>query len=308
MERIIIDTDPGVDDAHAILMASAHQDIEIEALTVVAGNVGLERTVANSCTILDVLGEDAPIFAGCSTALVPGADDAAHVHGEDGLGDVAFGPSQRAVEKEHASAALVRLAHASPGELTLVTIGPLTNVAVALKLDPGLPALFKRLVIMGGAVDAHGNTPNFTSEFNIYADPEAAHIVFSAWPLLTLVGWEATMDHGIPLDIVNQWQSTGSPRAHFFSQIYRKTIQFTTTELGRTDLLGADGLAMAVALEPDIVQSAEQRFVTVELDGRLTRGQTTVDWYGRSGNPANVDIVRQVDQQRFQELMELALI
>jgi len=308
MERIIIDTDPGVDDAHAIMMASAYEDVEIVALTAVAGNVSLERTVANSCTILDLLGEDAPIFAGCSSALVPGADDAAHVHGEDGLGDVAFAPSQRTVEKEHASAALVRLAHESPGELTLVTIGPLTNVAVALKLDPGLPSRFKRLVIMGGAVDAHGNTPNFTSEFNIYADPEAAHIVFSAWPQFTLVGWEATMAHGIPLEIVNEWQSTGSARARFFAQIYRKTIQFTTTELGRSDLLGADGLAMAVALEPSIVQSAEQRFVTVELDGQNTRGQTTVDWYSRSGNPANVQIVRQVDQQRFQELMELALI
>jgi purine nucleosidase len=307
MERIIIDTDPGVDDAHAIMMASAYPGVKIEALTVVAGNVGLERTVANSCTILDMLGEDAPVFAGCDSPFVPGPVDAAHVHGLDGLGDASFGPSPRAVEKEHASAALVRLAHKSPGELTLVAIGPLTNLAVALKLDPGLPALFKRLVIMGGAVDARGNTPNFTAEFNIYSDPEAAHIVFSAWPALTLVSWEATLAHAIPLDIVSLWQSKNSPRARFFSQISKKTIDYLMTKFGLSVLPGADGLAMAVALEPEIVRTAEQRYVTVELDGRHTRGQTTVDWSNHSRNSPNASIIRQVDQIRFEELMELAV-
>lgn len=307
MERIIIDTDPGVDDAHAIMMASAFPDVKIEALTVVAGNVGLDRTVANSCTILDILGEDAPVFAGCSSAFIPAVEDAAHVHGIDGLGDVGMAPSSRVVEEEHASSALVRMAHESPGELTLVAIGPLTNLAVALKLDPDLPAFFKRLVIMGGAVDALGNTQNLTAEFNIFADPEAAHIVFAAWPEITLVSWEATMAHGISLDIFNQWLSVDSENARFFSQISEKTVDFIADIMGSTEIYGADGLAMAVALQPEIVQKSERKSITVELNGQHTRGQTTVDWMGRSGNPANVDIIRDVDQDRFRELMRLAL-
>lgn len=307
MERIIIDTDPGVDDAHAIMMASAMPDVQIEAVTVVAGNVGLDRTVANSCKILDILGEDAPVFAGCSSALVPGAEDAGHVHGVDGLGDTGLPPSTRSIEKEHASAALVRMAQESPGELTLVAIGPLTNLAVALKLDPNLPAQFRNLVIMGGAVDALGNTSNLTAEFNVYADPEAAHIVFSSWPEFTLVSWEATLAHGIPLHTFNEWQSVDSPRSRFFTEISRKTVDFITRVMGRSEIYGADGLAMAVALQPEIVRRAELRPIMVELGGRHTRGQTTVDWMNRSGNPANAQIIREVDQGQFQELMRLAL-
>ncbi len=307
MERMIIDTDPGVDDAHAIMMASAFPGVKIEALTVVAGNVGLERTVANSCTILDILDEDAPVFAGCESAFIPHVEDAAHVHGLDGLGDVGLAPSTRAVEKEHASAALVRLAHESPGELTLVAIGPLTNLAVALMLDPELPAYYKRLVIMGGAVDALGNTPNLTAEFNIYADPEAAHIVFSSWPEFTLVSWEATVAHGIPMDTFKQWTTIDSDRARFYTQVSEKTVDFIAGVLGSPELFGADGLAMAVALQPDIVQKSEFRPIMVELNGQHTRGQTTVDWMSRGDQPARAHIIREVDQQRFEELMALAL-
>lgn len=307
MERMIIDTDPGVDDAHAIMMASAFPGVKIEAVTVVAGNVGLERTVANSCTILDILGEDAPVFAGCESAFIPHVEDAAHVHGLDGLGDVDMAPSTRVVEKEHASAALVRLAHESPGELTLVAIGPLTNLAVALMLDPKLPTYYKRLVIMGGAVDALGNTSNLTAEFNIYADPEAAHIVFSSWPEFTLVSWEATVAHGIPMDTFKQWTTIDSDRARFYTEVSEKTVDFIAGVLGSPQLFGADGLAMAVALQPDIVQKSEHRPIMVELNGQHTRGQTTVDWMSRSDQPARAHIIREVDQQRFEELMELAL-
>lgn len=307
MERFVIDTDPGVDDAHAIMMAGAHPNVQIEALTVVAGNVGLPKTVANACLILDALDEDAPVFAGCETPLIPGAVDAAHVHGEDGLGDAGFEPSQRVVESEHAAAALVRMAQESPGELTLVAIGPLTNLAVALKLDPGLPARYKRLVIMGGAENGRGNTPTWTSEFNIYSDPEAAHIVFSNWPALTMVSWEATMANSVPMAMIAQWQAMETPRSKFFSRVFANTLDFIVRNLGRTSLPAADGLAMAVAIEPEIVQSAEKRYVTVELNGQHSRGQTVVDWMGRSGLTPNTTITGMVDPQRFRDLLTLAM-
>ena len=156
-----------------------------------------------------------------------------------------------------------------------------------MKLDPGLPALYKRLVIMGGAENGRGNTPTLTSEFNIYTDPEAAHIVFSNWPSLTMVSWEATMANSVPMDMIDRWQAMETPRSIFFSKVFANTLAFITAHLGRTSLPAADGLAMAVAIEPEIVQSADERYVTVELNGQHARGQTVVDWSGRSGLAPN---------------------
>jgi purine nucleosidase len=132
MNRLVIDTDPGVDDAHAIMMALAHPEAQIEALTTVAGNVSLEQTTANACIILDVLERDVPIYAGCDRALVANTPDASHFHGQDGLGDSGYPPSTRQVEDEHAVHALIRLANELPGKLTLVALGPLTNLVLEL--------------------------------------------------------------------------------------------------------------------------------------------------------------------------------
>lgn len=307
MERFIIDTDPGVDDAHAILMALSHPDVQVEALLTVAGNVGLDRTTANALTILDVADADVPVYAGCESAYVsPPTEDAGHVHGSDGLGG-AGAPSERVVEDEHASAALVRLANEAPGEYTLVTIGPLTNVAVALKLDPALPEKLKRVVTMGGAIHSRGNTANLSAEFNVFADPEAAAVMFRSWPEFDLVSWETTMHHGFPGETLQSWWTLGTPKADFFRQCSEKVYDYIVDVLKRDMMFGADGLAMAVAIEPDIVQKAEKHAVSVELHGRYTRGQTTVDWLDRSDQPLNANVVIEVDQERFVGLMEMAL-
>lgn len=307
VKRLVIDTDPGVDDAHAIMMALAHPEATVEALTIVGGNVSLERTVANACTVLDVMGAEVPVYRGCAGPLVLPAEDASHVHGMDGLGDASFPPSQRAVETEHAALALVRLANESPGELSLVAIGPLTNVALALKLDPQLPEKYRELIVMGGAIRAMGNTPNPSAEFNVYTDPEAAMIVFSTWPDVALVSWETTVAHGFEKEIVDGWLARETAAARFFQQITRKTISYIREALGRTMLFGADALAMAVALEPDIVTGAERHHIMVELHGNHTRGQTTVDWLDRSDRQPKANIILSVEHERFLELMEMGL-
>ncbi|MCB8944153.1 MAG: nucleoside hydrolase [Ardenticatenaceae bacterium] len=339
MERLIIDTDPGVDDAHAIMMAAAHPGAKIEAITAVGGNVGLEHTVRNALTIVEAIGQDIPVYAGCDGPLMSAGEDAAHVHGSDGLGDAGLRPQSRTAEKEHAAVALVRMVNESPGELTLVAIGPLTNIAVALKLDPMLPYKIKRFVDMGGAVSSHGNTPNVSAEFNIYADPEAAHIVFAAWHeanrVIELIDWEATARHGIPLAMMNKWMALDTPKARFFQKLSAATMAYVLKLSGgdfsfgedlpdsgaannphkednplheqRKALYDADPLAMAVALEPSCVVRAAKRYVTVEVNGRYTRGQTTVDWLNRSGQPANVSIIMEVNHQRFLDLIEQSL-
>ena len=146
MNRIVIDTDPGVDDAHAIMMAFAHPATTVVALTTVAGNVSVEQATRNALIVLDVLGQDVPVFPGCDDALVIPTPGRASSHGRDGLGDSGYAPSLRPASSEHAVHALIRMANESPHKLTLAAIGPLTNIALATRLDPSLPQKYKRLI------------------------------------------------------------------------------------------------------------------------------------------------------------------
>ena len=307
MRRIVIDCDPGIDDAQAIMMAYRHPNTKIEAITSVAGNVGINHTTENVLKILDVLeAEPVPVYRGAGSGLVEQGHTASFVHGENGLGDVDIPESKRAIEDEPAALALIRLARENPGELELIAIGPLTNLALALRLDPLLPSRYKRLVIMGGAYFAQGNTENLPAEFNIYADPDAAAVVFENWDKLTMISWEATVAHGMPIGDFKSLFKNDSPRSEFLKKVSAKTIEFLTTVLNSNMSFSADPLAMAVLLEPDIVLEVEEKYVQVERFGKLTRGMTVVDWWGMSNKSPNTEIILQVDPERFFNLLKLA--
>ena len=307
MIRLVIDTDPGVDDAHAIMLAAAHPEVRIEAVTTVAGNVNLERTTDNACKILDLLGLETPVYRGSPRPRGFPTSYASYFHGEDGLGDSGYPPSSRRVETEHAALALIRLAEESPGELTLTAIGPLTNLALALRLSPALPGKYRELMVMGGAVRAMGNTQNHSAEFNFYTDPEAAHIVLDGWPGVQLLPWETAVEHTVPQQQVEALMAIDSPRAEFFRRITAKILQFTERRLGAPQLFAPDGLAIAAAIEPGLVLRREERHARVELAGSITRGQSTVDWYGQAGQQANVSLILDIEQARFLELLQAAL-
>ena len=307
MRKIVIDCDPGIDDAMAIIMAHRHPAVKIEALTSVCGNVSLERTTANVLRILDVLAaESIPVFAGARSALVEPGEDASYVHGADGLGGVDLPDSERVVENDHAAVALARLAKNRPGELSLIAMGPLTNLALALRLDPNLPAYYDRLVIMGGAHYGQGNTSNTPAEFNIFADPDAASVVFDNWPKLTMISWEATLSHGLPVNDFKALMALDNPRSRFLKQATKGLLAFMEEKFNSEMSYAADPLAMAVMLEPEIVKKSTPKYVRVERYGRLSRGMTVVDWWGNTGRPANVDIVLEVDQERFFDLLHSA--
>jgi purine nucleosidase len=298
--QLLIDTDPGVDDALAILMAHAHASVA--GLTIAAGNVGLGHTVGNALRLIETIGADTPVFAGCPVPLVLTAADAGFVHGADGFGDTGYLASTRIANSEHAAAAIVRLAREHAGKLTLVALAPLTNLALALRLDPGLPACIARLVIMGGAVNGRGNTHLVPAEFNIGFDPESAHIVFSEWPMFDLVDWEACLRHAIGFARFDELLARGDKRARFYAAISRKARAFSLAR-ERSGMILADALAMAVALDPAIVTRSERHHVGIEMAGKLTRGATVVDWEDRLGNLANANIVLDVDQGRFEALV-----
>ena len=301
---LLIDTDPGVDDALALLMAFNDPRHEVVGLTIAAGNVGLPHTVANALKLCEVAGVDVPVFAGCATPLLHMAEDAGYVHGRDGFGDIGYTPAARQPEAEHAALAILRLSHEYAGRLLLVALGPLTNLALALRLDPALPSRVARLVVMGGAVTGRGNT-SAVAEFNIGFDPEAADIVFRAFPAFDLVDWEAVLRHGFEPADFERWLEAGDDRARFYSAISAHTRQWSAGR--RTKFHSADALAMAVALAPDVIDRAEARPVSVELEGRHSRGATIVDWQERSGAPANARIVLDVDAARFEGRVRGAL-
>jgi len=302
MNRIIIDTDTGVDDAQALLMAFAHKGTRVEAITSVSGNVDVEKTTANILKVLDVVGKDVPVFKGCALPLVAPPFHAPFVHGEDGLGDCGIPTSTRKIEDAHAVHALLEMANAYPGELSIVAIGPLTNIAVATMLDPDFPIKIKELTIMGGAVTGKGNT-NITAEFNIYFDPEAARVVFDRWPMVRVVDWELTMAAGLTREDIARMDALSTPKAEFVKKITATTRAFLKEHFKVDIMFAADGLAIAAALAPEIIERKENRHLTVELRGEKARGLTVVDWMGMGGQEPNAEIIMEVNQPKFIEMI-----
>ncbi len=300
---LIIDTDAGVDDALALMMALAHPRAQVLAITTVHGNVAVDQVVHNVALVLEQMGrEEIPFFPGAARPLVadPLEGGSTEIMGEDGLGGAtrAYPAPRLAARSEPAALALVRLAREHPGGFTLVALGPLTNLALALRLDPGFPARVARLVVMGGAVEAHGNTSP-VAEFNVLADPEAAAVVFEAgFPQVWLLPWETTLAYPLAWETYTAWVRQDTPRARLLAQIADHTAQVLRDRFHAPGYLLPDPLAMAVALDPDGVQDAPHVALRVETQGRWGRGLTAVDWQGRSGLSPNVHVVRALDPDR----------
>jgi len=303
--KLFIDTDPGVDDALAILMALADPRVDLVGLGIAAGNVGLGHTLRNALKLLEVCRRDVPVFPGCPCPLLQAAPDAGHVHGSDGFGDTGYeAPGARPAD-EHAALALLRLSHRHAGELVVVALAPLTNLALALRLDPSLPQRIRRLVVMGGAVTGRGNiTP--MAEFNAYFDAEAAKIVLEEWPDYELVDWEAVMRHSLDRADVDRWLAADSARAAFFAAISRYNRD-SSFDRRRHRWLCADALAMAVALEPEAALESRVRAVQVDTGNGPCRGVTAVDWGQRSGARESARILMNFDQSRFEARLREAL-
>lgn len=302
--RLIIDTDAGTDDAQALLLALAHPGVQVEAITTVCGNVAVDQVVANVFTTLDVMDSDVPVYRGASEPLI--SDWSAEAwHGGDGLGNYQpRPPTKRKIEAEHAANALIRLANAHPGELTLVALAPMTNLALAIRLDPSFLSKIKDLIFMGGAYSARGNTANVTAEWNIYCDPEAAYITLKAFPQARMVSWEATLDHPFTWEQYDQLAAIPTRAGAFF-----KTIGLLTSAPKHRShpYVIPDPLAMAVALEPSIIRKSALNYVTVELGGAHSRGQTIIDHRGHLKRPANVEVVTELDTQAVFEMFRQTL-
>jgi purine nucleosidase len=302
---IILDCDPGHDDAMAILLARGCPDIDLLAITTVAGNQTLEKTTLNArrvCTAARI--DDVPIYAGCDRPLLRPQIIAADVHGESGLDGPAFGEPTVPVADEHAVDFLVRTLMASDGDITLVPVGPLTNIAMALRREPRIAGRARGVVLMGGAYTRGNRTP--AAEFNILADPEAAAIVFEAgWPL-TMVGLELTHQARATQSVIDQIAAIGTPLSatvvemmKFFGGTYRASRGFEAPPVH-------DPCAVARVARPELL-TVRDAFVAVETRGQWTAGMTVTDFRLQLGHEANAEVATHLDADGFWALMLDAL-
>jgi purine nucleosidase len=303
--RFLIDTDTASDDAVALLMALRHPDVEVEAITVVAGNVPLDLGVQNALYTRDLAGSGVPVYAGAALPRSGPQKLGHHVHGEDGMGDIGLELHGREPAPGDAAEVLVEAIRARPGELTLVTLGPLTNVARALELAPDIASKLRALVMMGGTSDAVGNVSP-VAEYNVWADVESAAMVFSSGAPITMVGWDISRKYAVfAPDDAAELRALG-PLGEFAVDIQRTLVEFALqhTSLAGFDL--PDPIAMAVALDPSVATDVRRVHVAVERSGELTRGQTVVDHDSRFGG-ANADVVFAASRERFLALLHDAL-
>jgi inosine-uridine nucleoside N-ribohydrolase len=292
---LVLDVDTGTDDALALAYAIASPEIELVAITTVAGNVDVEKTTANTLSVLDWLGAgDVPVHRGASRPLVRPHRDAIYFHDEGGLGGARLPTSTRPVGADRGPAALIRLARQRPGELTLVALGPLTNLAIALNVEPRLPELLKSVVIMGGAYSVPGNTTP-AAEFNILVDPEAANQVFAAsFPTLTAVGLDVTEQVALTRD---DWNAVnmGSylPRT---AALLREVGRSAFSKLGRDQFALHDPLSVAAAIDPSLIAVRELAIAVDTVEPEL--GRTRIAGPGTVRVAASVDFVRALEEFR----------
>lgn len=270
--RVIIDTDPGVDDALALLLAMRSRELEIEAITPVAGNVPLGLTLPNALRMVEVAGRtDIPVAAGAKAPLLRRLVTAEYAHGENGLGGAIFPEPKTKPVPVSAPEIIRQIVRAHPGEVTLLTIGPLTNVAEALQADPELAGMIRGLVMMGGSLSGGNITP--AAEFNVYVDPEAARIVFHSGIPLTMVGLDVTRKTSLREEHVRELESGQNAVSQAAAQIARKAIEHKREEGFVVGPNMHDSLAVAGFLNPSLL-TLENYFIDVETFGELTAGET----------------------------------
>jgi len=287
--KFLIDTDVASDDAVALIMALRSPDIEVVAITTVAGNVDVQQATRNALYTAELCESNAPVFTGAEKPLRRAHQSADWFHGRDGLGDHGYPAPRREPENKGATEALIELLEAKPG-LVMVTLGPLTNVALALQKQPGIACKVSRCVVMGGAPCCEGNvTP--AAEYNIWCDPEAARIVAQSGLPVEMVGWHLCRGEAVlNLEEIEKVLGFRTPVAKFAIECNSRAKEAYFTQTGEHGISLPDPVAMAVALEERVVTSASEHYWNVETESELTRGMTVVDRLNVSGDERNQEV------------------
>jgi purine nucleosidase len=274
--KILIDTDTASDDAVALMMALRSPKVSVLAITVVAGNVSVEQGTRNALFTVELCDSTVPVFTGAAAPLTRPLEDASWFHGQDGLGDHGYQPTTRAAEQDFAVDAMVRIIEANPG-IELITLGPLTNLALVLRVAPNLAANVSRCVVMGGAPCCEGNvTP--AAEYNFWVDPEAARVVLRSQLPIELVGWQlsrgAAVVNGQEIENILALQTKF---AEFAIRSNDTAARAYRTQTGEEGVALPDPTAMAILLDPSLSLISSNHYVDVQVDSDITRGMSVVD-------------------------------
>ena len=294
----LIDTDTASDDAVALIMALRSPEVRVLAITAVAGNVGVQQAARNALYTAELCGSNVPIFVGAEKPLQRAHQSADWFHGRDGLGDHSYPHPRRALEKKPAVDAIVETIEANPG-MVLVTLGPLTNMALALQRKPDIAAKVGRCVIMGGAPCCAGNvTP--AAEYNIWCDPEAARMVMRSRLPVELVGWHLCRgDAALNLNDIERVLSLDTPLARFAIECNSRAQEAYFEQTGEQGISLPDPVAMSIALDPSVVTQQSEHYVDIETTSELTRGMTVVDRLSVTGNDRNKAVWAPVHKAGF---------
>ncbi len=291
-----IDCDVGVDDALALLMACKMDDVKLVGVSSVAGNVEVEKTTVNALRVLELAGSDAPVYRGAAVPLLRNQVTATYVHGQNGLNDLDLPMPKRQAEAEKAHDALYAAAKAYAGELIVIAIGPLTNLGLALAKYKDLPKLVKKIVVMGGAAVGGNVTP--AAEFNIFADPEAADMVFTSGVTVHMCGLDVTMKAYFTPAEIDELGALGSKQARFARDVTQGVLRYSLS-LGLCGMCMHDPVTLVYALD-DSLFSFDEAGVRVETKGKITYGKTVTDLYSDKQFPVhNAVVVTDVNREAF---------
>ncbi len=300
-KRILLDTDPGIDDSLAILLALASPEVRLEGLTVVHGNCAAAQGVVNALAVLELAGaEGVPVAKGCDLPLVQPSLLAPETHGNTGLGYAQLPASRRRPVVQHGSDFLIEQILSQPGEITLVAIGPLTNLALAIRKEPRIVQAVREVFIMGGAIRHEGNTTPL-AEFNTYVDPHAAHIVFHSGMPITLTPLDVTYQCILLAEDVARLQRSKSPISSFIADATQFYMEFHDKYQGIQGCIINDPLTLALTFAPHLCDY-EEHYVDVVLSEGAALGKTFADSYKMTGKPANMKVALGVCARAFVDL------
>lgn len=315
----LIDTDTASDDAVALIMALRAPDVSVAAITVVAGNVDLQQATRNALYTVELCGATVPVHAGAAKPLLRVYQNATWFHGRDGLGDHNYPAPRQSPHPKHAVDAIVETIEANPG-LVLVTLGPLTNIALAVSKSPASVSKVSRCVVMGGAPCCEGNvTP--AAEYNIWVDPEAASIVMRSGLPVELIGWQLSRGEAV-LDSDDMERVIGfdTKLAQFAIECNSHARAAYKIQTGEDGICLPDPVAMCLALDPTIGTSWSEHYVEVETQSELTRGMTVVDrlnvvedernravWHAAISGGHKANVCWQIDHDRWKQALYRAL-
>jgi purine nucleosidase len=301
--HFIIDTDTASDDAVALVMAMRYPGVKIEAITVVAGNVPVDQGVQNALYTVELCQQTIPVYRGMPAPWTRPLITAQFVHGQDGMGDIGLPLFGRQPAAGEAVEVLIETIHRFAGDITLVTLGPLTNIAAALQQDRSIATAVGECIIMGGVGRGHGNmTP--VGEYNFWADPEAAKIVFESGMPIKMVGWDISRTYAVcnPTD-TEELRSIGTPIARFCVDIQVTLAQFAMNQAKLPGFDLPDPIATAIALEPDVATETRSLYVAIETQSELCRGQSVVDHFGIMNQKPNAEVVLQASREKFWNML-----